>query len=372
MNIYKVNESGIQLDNPILLDTIFSNIVDYEYVYISVGCKMNEHHTNAPFQMFPTFLYKINALIIFIDNFDEGSYMYEENQEIIRQYKHTHICDIYTIHNIFTTAELIELYKALCIKLKDFNDLKWMICNYIRFRTETKTNQEYQFYSDYLLQLNDVLATSEFNIFSKNIYLWHGYNNIYLHNIIYSFYFYMLFPKFEQQYSSSLTQNTVSTLLSKYNTDYLHDEISCININPVIENIPKHDNKYYDISKPQILKSLFDILKMFLDNAIDIHCELNITYDINVQNNHLHILTIIDHIIFTKNGKGKKYKSRYLKIKHKKNTKKTQKKHKNTKLYFKWINNFSNKKISKSNTVLQDTTLSQVLLTHYLSSSNPH
>jgi hypothetical protein len=248
--------------------------------------------------MFPTFLENIKSLVILIDDFSETSSFYKENVNIITKYKQEHNCDIYILSTYFNNVnDIINLYSEFCLQLNNYNINKWLIASYYRFKNENQNQSSFpekQFFEEYTLKLKEKFNTNPYNNYSKNIFIWCGYNIKYLKNIIYTIDFYIKNPSYEKlEFLNSLSFNTILNILNSYKQTYLlEDEITCKNIKNIIQDIlsKKFDN-YNGITKSEIFETKINKWIIFLQNSIDICCK-NYNNNLEVINNNLYLYPI--------------------------------------------------------------------------------
>jgi hypothetical protein len=295
INLFNVRNNQINKIsfNSQSIQTIFLSKNTYEYIYISFGCKINENNTNATCQMFPTFLENAKSLVVLIDDFSESSSFSKENFDIIRKYSIKHNCDIFILSTYFNNInDIFNLYQQFCLELDSYIVNKWIIASYYRFKNENQPNfSEKQFYDSYMLMLKEKFSTIPLNKYSKNIFIWCGYNIKYLKNIIYSLDFYISNPSYEKlEFLNNLSFNTILNILNSYKQSYLQDdEISCKNIKNIIQDIlSKNYDNYNGITKSEVFKLKRDKLVIFLKNSIDICCNYY-KNDLIVSNDNLYL-----------------------------------------------------------------------------------
>jgi hypothetical protein len=253
-------------------DIVFNNKMDYEFIYISIGSKINEEKSNAYFQMFPTFLQNKKSLVICIDDFSESSFMIMENKKAIKEHKLKYNCDIFIVNGYFNHLEFIKIFSILFEKLRDVNVDKYLIASYIRFRNEVKKDYpEKMFFENYMLSINTLLQEPSNIVFLDNFYLWCGYNNKFLNNIITSLRFYYENKNFEMIYNNSLSKNnTIVNILNNYLSN--GELLNCENIKIIYSDILTKTYINYNIKNKQTFLRLINLFVTFCKKSIDICC----------------------------------------------------------------------------------------------------
>jgi hypothetical protein len=251
---------------------IFSKKNDYEFIYISIGSKINEKNSNAYCQMFPTFLQNKKSLVISIDDFSESSFMIMENKEVIKEHKLKYNYDMFIVNGYFDHLQLIEIFLNLFEQLRDVNIDKYLIASYIRFRNEIKTDYpEKLFFQNYMSSINTLLQEPANNVFLDNFYLWCGYNNKFLNNIITSLRFYYENRNFQMFYNNSLSRNnTIVNILNYYLSN--GEMLNCINIQMIYSDILTKTYINYNIKNKQTFSILINLFIAFCKKSIDICC----------------------------------------------------------------------------------------------------
>jgi hypothetical protein len=263
---------------------IFANKLDYDFIYVSIGSKIyGEHDSNAFYQMFPGFLKDKKTLIIIIDDFDEINISDDEPNAIaILSYKRENDANIYIINQLFAIEETSgrytfkNLYETLITYLEHIDPQKYIIASYIRFRLELNVkSEEHIFYMAYIKDLMSFFTdyAKKYNKYSRNFYIWTGYNLLYLKNCIYSLQFLIDNPHFEITYKfhKDLKGGFLQSIIFRIFKKNLSTNF--ISINELYEALKKINT---NISSSRIKKENINIANLFINfckNAIDITCE---------------------------------------------------------------------------------------------------
>jgi hypothetical protein len=203
-----------------IIDTIFNQNKQYQYIYVSVGSKYNERdivfrssthpvanykNTNASYQMVPNFLQNksldTNVLIIIIDIFSEivnNDFNISIMSSII-----TSNIDICMVSMDCCSKSFIDLCILLMTNVKTQNIpvTRFMICNYIKFMN-TPNDNENNAGKTVVKTITSVLDKDIFSIYKDCFYQWYGYK-YYLYNCIY---------KHSVSYTDLYINNTITDL----------------------------------------------------------------------------------------------------------------------------------------------------------------
>lgn len=218
-----------------ILDILW-NYKEYNYVYISIGGKINEDEFNMPYldkiikmktnahlQMRPSFLCDRNSkiLIICIDNFRNET---DEkiNREICKSLIQRNMDFIFYNHQI--TLESITEFFHYFAKLANTRGIlpeNFMICNYVRFMNEPNLD-EVILDSKLSETIYKTLVSTEYK---NSLFQWFGYHpNLY--NIIFNYheYYVMYYSQFSQvvQY---LGKKFRFSQISTYSASQIYDDI---------------------------------------------------------------------------------------------------------------------------------------------------
>lgn len=181
---------------------LLKDLKDIDYVYISVGGKVNElivkrfcysnmknirHYSNSTNHLIPNFLkYRQHkSLIISLDNYkNEESYLFNHN--IISQNIDENMNFI--IFDMFCTIPIMNEFLMITLDFVRFSSIvpdHFMICNYIKFMNEpnlleSKSEIEIPETIHLFLQKEDN------SMYSHCFYNWFGYN-YYTYNLIYNY-----------------------------------------------------------------------------------------------------------------------------------------------------------------------------------------
>ena len=127
------------------MSTIFDNLLDYEYLYISIGSKINEntvsigkktYMSNAFDQIYPGFLQSIetqNVLFIAIDDFRSRDSQFLHKRKINSLLSPNIKCYLL---NQYCSEGFIESFFAYVLdklSILNFNPKNFMIANFVRF-----------------------------------------------------------------------------------------------------------------------------------------------------------------------------------------------------------------------------------------------
>ena len=171
------------------IEEILSTKDDYDYIYISIGCKINEPTSNAPFQIFPGFVRDMvnqhkKVLIVLVDDFVNDHYDF--NRTFINRIKHEYLTikiinyyNYLTVSTVNESAYFIRSFTETCINLLDNN---WMVCNYIQFKHPNMI--ELSFFQKMDEQITELMTMEKYKPYQKNIYFWYGYNIIFINMIV--------------------------------------------------------------------------------------------------------------------------------------------------------------------------------------------
>jgi len=192
-----------------IIDTIFSQNKQYQYIYVSVGSKYNERDimfrsstlplaklktTNAIYQMVPNFLQNktidTNVLIIIIDIFRDKANT-DFNTSIVSSRMTTNI-DICIVSMDCCSEPFIDLCILLMtnVQKQNIRVTSFMICNYIKFMN-TPNDNEWNAEKTVVKSITSVLKQDQFAPYKDCFYQWYGYkyhlyNCIYKHSLSYT------------------------------------------------------------------------------------------------------------------------------------------------------------------------------------------
>jgi len=292
---------------------IFKNKNTYDFIYVSIGSKINVDDSNAKFQMFPTFLYKKKSLIIIIDDFNEK---YEENKSVIIYHKNNYDFDIFIINKRFDD-DFEDIFIKIINNLKDIDKNKIIIASYLRFVNNDETYFEKK-YNEILSKFN----VNNNNFFSEIFYIWCGYGmfcNIITKYVKYKFFITKYVSQNNPLIDSCLPIQNKPCIDCKQITQIYN----CIYDN-FFNGLELNDDK---VKKNQI--DSFSNLFIFFKNSIDICCDNNekiyLSYD-NDDNKIDNKINFMKSIIQQLKGGNRKRKSSKTKNKTKRNNKKSHKK----------------------------------------------
>ncbi len=166
-------------------------------IYVSIGSKLNENvvvssrhkdwHSNALYQMFPTFLQNNSnhtTLIVIIDKFT--SFEYNRNELVLlnrlKKTKHTHIVVFNTLCTEKLLYPFVNYLTHMC-KQHEIHPTNLLICNYVKFISIPNAQErQYSFFiSSFIAKLLD-----KTNVYSNCLYEWFGYDYS-LFNMIYKY-----------------------------------------------------------------------------------------------------------------------------------------------------------------------------------------
>jgi hypothetical protein len=187
----------------VTLTTVFAQQKKYEYVYVSIGSKYNQHDvyfysynsplakrvdTNALEQMVPVFLrikpIDRNILVIVIDTFNTDNDI-QMNRRLIQSIL-TENMDCILINMFCTNDNLHEFCSKLIAKvlLENIHESNCMICNYVKF---LNMPNELEKVAEAVIPatVQSVLSRPDFNKYKDCYYEWYGYRNS-LYNCIYN------------------------------------------------------------------------------------------------------------------------------------------------------------------------------------------
>lgn len=185
-----------------IIDTIFSQNKQYQYIYVSVGSKYNERDiifrtstiplsnykpTNALYQMVPYFLQNkpldTNVLIIIIDIFRDIVTI-DKNTSMVLSAMTKNI-DMCMVSMDCCSEPFIDLCILLMTHVQKQNILvtRFMICNYVKFMN-IPNNNESNAEKTVVKSITSVLNQDQFVPYKDCFYQWYGYK-YHLYDYIY-------------------------------------------------------------------------------------------------------------------------------------------------------------------------------------------
>lgn len=234
------------------ISNIFNNHFDYDYLYISIGSKMNEkrvsignkiYMSNAFDQIYPGFLQsnEINKILfIAIDDFRNKEKQTIHKNQINALISPTTKC--YLLNQLCNEKFLISFLDIVLNKLSsiDFKPKNFMIANYVRYlHIPNKREEASEIMIPIVIQ--NILENEKYINYSNCFYQWFGYKK-YFYNYIYNY--------------KNFKQNPTI-----YNKMYFIEEILRNSQNiPCAKNIVLQDNSIihileniYNISNPNVV-----------------------------------------------------------------------------------------------------------------------
>ena len=223
------------LDELIIL---LSQVEIYDYVYVSLGSKMNERHvsfsypfkieqhiSNAEYQMIPDFIRlqpeSNKILCIVIDDFhNETIYKWNKSylENLLKVHKNIHTIlfdQNITLHNVtFIIKTITNLLKQyIC-------PTRFLLCNYICFKNSNLLQLEFE------NKLPNKILNAMDITYKECFYQWCGYA-YYTYNYIYNYKSYYLMNLMNKSYITKLLHNILKEdQLNIYNIDNVNYEVN--------------------------------------------------------------------------------------------------------------------------------------------------
>jgi len=236
--------------------------VQYNYIYVSLGSKINEARvnfrypsndlnlkSNAEFQMIPKFIRQQpvsnKILSIIIDDFHDVELSYQHDATIHNITKTYKNITVITVDHLITQKSIVKYLTEIlnCIFYYKINPTRFMITNFICFKQPIDT--QLQFENELPVCIQTIMDTVHNGYYDICFYQWYNYT-YYTYNYIYCY------KKFSFQRLLSIQQiNGIFKQILKY--DYLNNANS--------ESITKYVNTSHKNTKKK--------WELFLDNSID-------------------------------------------------------------------------------------------------------
>jgi len=174
---------------------------NFDYVYVSIGSKMNEEHihfnreditikSNSMNQMIPQFLdhqpSDVQQLVIIFDSFDDLD-LRKQNLKYFTDDAYTRENAHYMVVNTKINEKNLDVY--ICPILKKLNEYQldctnFIIANYVCYKRGTEQECEYSLEMPKIVF--NMLCKPEFSTYSGCLYQWYGYA-YYTYNYIYNY-----------------------------------------------------------------------------------------------------------------------------------------------------------------------------------------
>jgi len=186
----------------LVIDTIFKQNKQYQYIYVSVGSKYNERDvifpsntlpvssratSNALYQMVPKFLQdkatETNILVITIDLFRDSANL-DYNRAIVTSVMKPNM-DCCLVSLDCCSKQFIPLCISIMTNVRHQNTLPtcFMMCNYVKFMN-MPNDIEHNAEKKVVQSIISVLHDDRFATYNDCFYQWYGYK-YYLYNCIY-------------------------------------------------------------------------------------------------------------------------------------------------------------------------------------------